>query len=227
MSLFIDDSLRKEYHRGRLLEAEAPADPLVLFQQWLDAAAAAGLREPNAMTLATAGADGRPSARVVLLKGVDARGFSFFTNYGSHKGRELAVNPWAALCFWWGDLERQVRIEGPVEKVSAAESDEYFHSRPLGSRLGAWVSKQSTVIPDRAVLEERLAQLQAEYADQHPERPPFWGGYRLAPEMIEFWQGGPIASTTACVIRLALMVCGCWNVCRRRSPGSGCVSRFW
>ena len=152
---------------------------------------AAGLREPNAMTLATAGADGRPSARVVLLKGVDPRGFSFFTNYGSRKGRELAVNPWAALCFWWGDLERQVRIEGPVEKVSAAESDEYFHSRPLGSRLGAWVSQQSTVIPDRAVLEERLAELQAEYADQHPERPPFWGGYRLAPAMIEFWQGGP------------------------------------
>jgi pyridoxamine 5'-phosphate oxidase len=191
VSLFIDDSLRKEYVRGRLLEADLDADPLVIFSQWLETAVAAGIREPNAMTLATVGADGHPAARVVLLKGADARGFTFFTNYGSRKGRELAVKPWAALCCWWSELERQVRIEGSVAKVSAAESDEYFHSRPLGSRLGAWVSQQSAVIPDRAVLEARLAELQAEYADHHPERPPFWGGYRLMPAVIEFWQGRP------------------------------------
>src|SRR5690606_7399856 len=149
-----------------------------------------GLYEPNAMTLATADAQGRPSARVVLLKGVDERGFSFFTNYASRKGRDLAASPWAALCSWWGPLERQVRVEGQVEKLSEAESDAYFQTRPFGSRLSAWVSPQSQVIPNRQVLEERLAQLEAEYAGQDPPRPAYWGGYRLIPSAFEFWQGG-------------------------------------
>lgn len=183
--------LRIDYRRGRLLEADASPDPFVTFHVWFNEARQAGLHEANAMTLATAGADGRPSARIVLLKGVDERGFCFFTNYASRKGQELAHNPWAALLFWWGPLERQIRIEGQVEMLSAAESDEYYHSRPKGARLGAWVSAQSQVIPNRAVLEERLAALEAEYADREPSRPPTWGGYRLVPTMLEFWQGGP------------------------------------
>lgn len=183
-------SLRVEYRRGRLLEAEADADPMVTFAAWFAEAQEAGVYEPNAMTLATADAAGRPSARVVLLKGVDARGFTFFTNYASRKGQELAANPWAALCFWWGPLERQVRVEGPVEPISAAESDDYYRSRPRGARLGAWASAQSQVISGRQVLEQRLAQLEAEYAGQEPPRPPYWGGYRLLPSAIEFWQGG-------------------------------------
>jgi pyridoxamine 5'-phosphate oxidase len=190
MSLYVGD-VRKDYVRGRLLESEVAADPLAVFAQWYQAAAGAiGIHEPNAMTLATATTDGRPAARMVLLKGFDERGFSFFTNYESRKGRDLAANPWAALVFWWEPLERQVRIEGRVEKLSAAESDDYFHSRPLGSRLGAWASDQSRVIPNREVLEHRLTQLQAEYMDTYPERPPFWGGYRVIPDLIEFWQGG-------------------------------------
>ncbi len=187
----IPSDIRKEYHQGRLLEAEVPATPLPLFEAWLRAAVEAGLREPNAMTLATATSAGKPAARVVLLKEVDARGFSFFTNYLSAKGEQIAANPQAALCFWWGQLERQVRVEGHVEQLSAAESDAYYQSRPLGSRLGAWVSAQSQVIPNRAVLEERLAELQVEYAGSTPERPPYWGGYVLIPQMVEFWQGGP------------------------------------
>ena len=182
--------LRKEYRRGALLESDAGPDPIDLFGVWLQAAVDNGVREPNAMTLATAAADGRPSARIVLLKSFDAKGFVWFTNYASRKGSELAANPYAALVFWWGDLERQVRIEGSVEQVSAAESDAYYASRPLGARLGAWVSAQSSVIASRAVLEERLADLGAHYAMQEPARPPFWGGYRLIPNAIEFWQGG-------------------------------------
>lgn len=184
------DNLRKEYRRGRLLESDMDPDPLVMFAQWYRTAVDSGIREPNAMTLATSGSNGRPSARVVLMKDFDARGFTFYTNYTSRKGRELEANPTAALCFWWGDLERQIRIEGRVEKVSAAESDEYYGSRPLGSRLGAHVSAQSRVIPNRDLLEERLAELQAEYADKPPVRPSYWGGYRLSPEVVEFWQGG-------------------------------------
>jgi pyridoxamine 5'-phosphate oxidase len=143
------------------------------------------------MTLATVGAEGRPSARVVLLRKLDERGFCFFTNYESRKGQELAQNPWAALLFWWGRLERQVRIEGQVERLSEAESDAYYHSRPKGSRLGAWASAQSQVIANRQVLEEKLAALEAEYAHTEPPRPSFWGGYRLVPTLFEFWQGGP------------------------------------
>jgi pyridoxamine 5'-phosphate oxidase len=190
MSLFAGD-VRKEYERGRLLEADVPGDPMALFEDWLREALEAGLREPNAMTLATADGAGRPSARVVLLKGFDARGFIFYTNYESRKGMEMAANPWAALCFWWGPLERQVRIEGRVEQVPAVESDEYYNSRPLGSRLGAHVSRQSQVIPGREILEARLAALEAEYAARQPQRPAFWGGYLLRPHAIEFWQGGP------------------------------------
>jgi pyridoxamine 5'-phosphate oxidase len=183
--------LRKEYERGRLLEKDAPPDPLALFGEWLGGAVQAGIREPNAMTLATATPNGLPSARVVLLKGFDAHGFTFFTNYLSRKGRELAANPHAALCFWWGPLERQVRVEGTVERLPPEESDAYYHSRPLGSRLGAHVSAQSSVIAGRAVLEERLAALEAQYAGQPPPRPDSWGGYLVVPTMIEFWQGGP------------------------------------
>ncbi len=183
--------IRKEYGADRLLESAMNPDPFVVFDEWLQEAIERGLREPNAMSLATVTPEGLPSVRVVLLKGVDPRGFTFFTNYESRKGRDLGANPVAALCFWWGALERQIRIEGPVEKLPAAESDEYYHSRPLGARLGAWASEQSRVIPDRAYLESRLNELQAEYADKHPERPPFWGGYRVIPDAFEFWQGGP------------------------------------
>ena len=187
----IPADIRKEYHQGRLLEADAPATPLPLFAGWLRAAVEAGLREPNAMTLATATPEGKPAARVVLLKDVDDKGFRFFTNYASAKGVEMAANPQVALCFWWGELERQVRVEGRVEKLSPAESDAYFNSRPPGSRLGAWVSAQSQVIANRDLLEERLAALQAEYAGRSPDRPPHWGGYLVVPTVIEFWQGGP------------------------------------
>lgn len=184
-------SFRKEYHLARLSEESAGFDPYALFSQWFEAAGTSGIHEPNAMVLATATPDGHPSARVVLMKGFDSRGFTFFTNYESHKGRELAVNPFAAIVFWWEPLERQVRIEGRVSKVTAAESDEYFYSRPLGSRIGAWVSQQSRVIPDRTALDQRYAETQAEYSESHPDRPPFWGGYRLMPATFEFWQGGP------------------------------------
>lgn len=184
------NEIRKEYQRGRLTEQEAGRDPFKLFEKWYQAAVAANLREPNAMTLATCTGDGQPSARVVLMKGFDREGFTFFTNYASRKGMELAQNPRAALVFWWGELERQVRIEGAVEQLTAAESDAYYQSRPLGARLGAWASRQSSVIAGREVLEQRLAELVAEYADRAPERPPFWGGYRVRPQVIEFWQGG-------------------------------------
>ncbi len=183
-------SLRVEYRRGRLSKTQAGDDPMATFAVWFAEAQEAGLYEPNAMTLATADAAGRPSARVVLLKGLDERGFCFFTNYASRKGHDLAVNPWAALCFWWGPLERQVRIEGQVEKLSAAESDAYFQSRPRGAQLGAWVSLQSQALPNRRILEERLAQLEAGTSGKEPARPHYWGGYRLVPCAFEFWQGG-------------------------------------
>ncbi len=183
--------MREEYRGVRLLEEEAGKDPLALFARWLADAMAAELHEPNAMTLATAGADGRPSARMVLLKGFDPRGFCFYTNYESRKGQDLAENPWAALVFWWGPLARPVRVEGRVEKLSAVESDTYFRTRPLGSRLSAWASPQSRVIPDRATLEAWLREVEERFAGQEPPRPPHWGGYRVIPQSIEFWQGGP------------------------------------
>jgi pyridoxamine 5'-phosphate oxidase len=184
-------ALRLDYRRGRLLESKVDPDPFVTFASWYQEAHDAETPEPNGMTLATVGADNRPSARIVLLRQLDDLGFCFFTNYESRKGQELAANPWAALLFWWSRLERQVRIEGQVERLTEAESDAYYHSRPKGSRLGAWVSAQSQVIPNRQVLEDQLAALEKEYAEEEPPRPPYWGGYRLVPALFEFWQGGP------------------------------------
>jgi pyridoxamine 5'-phosphate oxidase len=163
----------------------------VQFGRWFADAKAADLIEPNAMTLATADAGGRPSARMVLLKGFDQRGFVFYSNYGSRKAGELAGNPAAALVFWWPPLERQVRVEGGVERVTREESDAYFRTRPLGSRLGAWASEQSRVIVGRADLERRLEELEARFGDGAVPLPPFWGGYRVQPEVIEFWQHRP------------------------------------
>jgi pyridoxamine 5'-phosphate oxidase len=181
--------LRKEYTRAGLAESDVARDPTEQFRRWFDAALDAGLHEPNAMTVATATPEGRPSARVVLLKGFDGRGFVFYTNYEGRKGRELEENNRAALLFYWGELERQVRIEGTVSRVPKAESDAYYASRPLGSRLGAWASEQSRPAEGRDVLEMRLRELEREYEDRHVPRPPFWGGYRVEPEVVEFWQG--------------------------------------
>ena len=181
--------LRREYARAGLRESDAEEDPVEQFRRWFDEALAADLHEPNAMTLATATPDGRPSARVVLLKGFDERGFVFYTNYEGRKARELEVNPYCALVFYWGELERQVRVEGRVSRVPDGESDAYFEGRPRGSQLGAWVSEQSRPVRDRGPLEDRLRELVAEYEGREVPRPPFWGGYRVEPETIEFWQG--------------------------------------
>jgi len=181
--------LRKEYTRTGLNETDASPDPIAQFRRWFDEALAADLHEPNAMTLASATPDGRPSARVVLLKGFDERGFVFYTNYEGRKGRELENNPQCALVFYWGKLERQVRVEGRASRVSEEESEGYFGSRPRGSQLGAWVSEQSRPVESRDALEKRLRGLEAEYEGREVPRPQFWGGYRVEPEVIEFWQG--------------------------------------
>jgi len=181
-------ALRKSYERAELDESASAADPMQQFARWMDEALQAQLPEPNAMTVATVGADGRPSTRIVLIKGFDARGIVWYTNYDSRKGRELAVHPFAALQFHWVELERVVRIEGRVEKVSEAESDAYFASRPLDSRIGAWASPQSQVIPGRSVLVTNAAKYAAQFL-LSPPRPPHWGGFRLVPEAWEFWQG--------------------------------------
>jgi pyridoxamine 5'-phosphate oxidase len=182
--------LRKNYTFGQLSETDVPANPLPLFKLWFDQAVRAECPEPNSMTLATADKAGNPSARIVLLKGADENGFSFFTNYESQKGQDLAVRPQAALLFHWHELERQIRIQGVVERVSAAESDEYFHSRPFASRIGAWASPQSSAIPNREFLEEAEKRFKVELGDT-PPRPEHWGGYRLRPTEMEFWQGRP------------------------------------
>jgi pyridoxamine 5'-phosphate oxidase len=183
---------RKEYEQAALDEATVARDPIAQFAAWYDDAVAAGLSEPEAMTLATATPDGRPSARIVLLRGFDDRGFSFFTNYTSRKGAELEANPHAAVVFHWTALERQVRIEGRVERTTPSESDAYFQSRPSGSRIGAWSSPQSAVIRDRAALEDLYERFRAAHPDDTAiPRPDHWGGYRLTPERIEFWQGRP------------------------------------
>jgi pyridoxamine 5'-phosphate oxidase len=183
--------MRSEYTREGLAEADVDADPVVQFGHWFEQANSAGLLEPTAMTLATSAPDGRPSARMVLLRGFDQRGFVFYTNYESRKAAELAGNPRAALVFWWGELERQVRIEGRVERTTREESEAYFHSRPPGSQLSAAASPQSQVIDGRAVLERRVAAMATSQRDGQVPLPDFWGGYRLAPEVIEFWQGRP------------------------------------
>ncbi len=182
-------AIRRQYNRAGLSESDLAADPIAQFRRWFDGAVQAGVPEPNAMVLATADATGRPSARTVLLKGVDTRGFVFFTNYDSRKGRELAANPRAALVFFWPELERQVRVEGSVSRVSTEESDEYYRSRPRGSQLSAWASEQSRAVMGRDALETRLRRLEDEYEGCDVPRPAFWGGYRVEPEAIEFWQG--------------------------------------
>lgn len=182
--------LRTEYKKGALDEESADADPVRQFARWWDEVLQSKLPEPNAMTLATADRNGAPSARTVLLKGYDESGFVFFTNYESRKGRELADNPRAALLFFWAELERQVRIEGTVEKIAGPESDEYYRSRPLPSRIGAWASPQSEPISGKAWLMARAAEAGLKHG-LNPARPPHWGGYRLTPGDFEFWQGRP------------------------------------
>ena len=184
-------ALRESYERGVLEAADLPASPFELFETWFAEAQAADTREPNAMTLATASSGGVPSARVVLLKGVD-HGFCFYTNHESRKGRELDENPHAALVWWWPELERQVRVEGRVERVEAEAADAYYASRPKGSRLGAWASPQSRPVPDRRTLEALVAEIEDEYDGlEDVPRPGFWGGYRVVPDAVEFWQGRP------------------------------------
>jgi pyridoxamine 5'-phosphate oxidase len=182
--------LRTDYMKGALDEEHADPHPMRQFARWWDEATRSMLREANAMTLATAAVDGTPSARTVLLKGYDDDGFVFYTNYDSRKGRELAANPRAALLVFWAQLERQIRIEGTVERVAAAESDEYYRSRPLASRIGAWASPQSEPIPSKAWLMARAAEMGLRHG-LNPDRPPHWGGYRLRPVALEFWQGRP------------------------------------
>ncbi|MEH1831947.1 MAG: pyridoxamine 5'-phosphate oxidase [Nostoc sp.] len=207
--------LRKDYTLEGLSELEVNLNPFIQFKKWFDQALAAQLPEPNAMTIATATPDSKPSARMVLLKDFDERGFVLFTNYNSHKGQELAENPQAALVFWWAELERQVRISGYVEKVSETESDQYFHSRPANSRLGAWVSNQSQVIESREVLERRLQEFKSKYENQEIPRPPHWGGLRVIPTEIEFWQGRP--SRLHDRLLYSRLDNGTWNI-ERLSP---------
>ena len=181
--------LRREYARARLDEADVSHDPFVEFARWFAEAQEAQIKDPNAMTLATATAHGKPSARIVLLKAVDERGFVFFTDYRSRKGDELEANPRAALVFYWAELDRQVRITGGVSLTTREESERYFKTRPLGSRLGAWASHQSRVIPGRGALESDLREVESKFPDGDVPLPAYWGGYRVVPDAIEFWQG--------------------------------------
>ena len=183
--------IRREYQMQTLLEKDVDQDPFLQFNKWWDDAIKSELDEINAMTLATATVKGMPSARIVLLKSVSEDGFIFFTNYNSQKGKELFENPNACLVFFWKELERQIRITGKVKKVSAAESDEYFASRPEGSRIGAWASPQSSIIASREIIEGNIVMYQKQYADEKITRPPHWGGYIVMPSVIEFWQGRP------------------------------------
>jgi len=183
--------MRRDYAGPPLTESRVPGDPLVLFHRWLAAAVRTGLREPNAVTLATVDVRGRPRARMVLVKDADERGFTFYTNRSSAKGRELATHPHAALVAWWPPLHRSVRVEGRVRAVSAREADAYFATRPRGAQLGAWTSPQSRVLPSRAALDLAHARTRARFARGLVPRPPHWGGYRLRPRVIEFWQGRP------------------------------------
>jgi pyridoxamine 5'-phosphate oxidase len=185
------EKIRKDYHRDELKDDELESNPMVLFDKWFNAAAASGISELNAMILATATPDGKPSARMVLLKGFDDRGFTFYTNYDGRKAKELKTNPYAALLIFWKELERQIRIEGMVEKVPDAESDEYFNSRPLESKMSAIVSKQSQPVESRRYLEDLWVDFLKDNYDKDIHRPDYWGGFRVLPEIIEFWQGRP------------------------------------
>lgn len=183
--------IRKEYKLQTLDESDVQANAIQQFHKWWNEALMSEIEEVNAMTVATATSDGKPSARIILLKGYDETGFVFFSNYHSHKGKELEENPFASLVFFWKELERQVRINGTVEKTTAGESDLYFHSRPVESRIGAWASPQSKVIASREVIEENVTELQKSFAGKTIERPPHWGGYIVRPTVMEFWQGRP------------------------------------
>jgi pyridoxamine 5'-phosphate oxidase len=182
--------LRKDYSRASLSETDVLPHPIDQFSKWFGEAIAAQVPEANAMSVSTVGPNGRPSSRILLIKDIDDRGFTWFTNYDSRKGNELSQNPYACLLFYWIELERQVRIEGRVEPISAAESDAYFHSRPLKSRIGALASAQSRPVSNRETLEAQVAQIEKQYGE-HPPRPAHWGGYRLVPDYMEFWQGRP------------------------------------
>ncbi|MEQ9620252.1 MAG: pyridoxamine 5'-phosphate oxidase [Deltaproteobacteria bacterium] len=181
----------RQYGIFELLEEDLDPDPFKQFEIWFDAASKAEFVHPDAFTLATSSADGKPTARMLLLKGFDKNGFVFYTNSESRKGEELAANPYCAICFWWDRLERQVRIEGRVEKVPGSEADSYFAGRPRGSQIGAWASEQSSIIPDREYLEKRFREIEDEYRDREVPRPLYWNGYRLIPDSVEFWQGRP------------------------------------
>lgn len=202
--------IRKEYKQLSLNKEDVTAAPVDQFARWWTDATNSDIDEINAMTLATADAKGHPSARIVLLKGFDENGFVFFTNYNSHKGSDMEVNPFVSLVFFWKELERQVRIEGRVSKVSPEESDAYFNSRPEGSRIGAWASPQSSVIPSREVIEENVKGLEQKFAHTTIERPPHWGGYIVRPEIVEFWQGRP--SRLHDRIRYSRVETGGWKI---------------
>ena len=182
-------NLHRDYPDKQLLEKTVPREPFRLFHHWFHQAIQARLLDPNAMALSTVGLSGKPSARMVLLKGLDKKGFVFFTNYLSRKGKDLKIHPSASLLFFWPELGRQIRVEGKAVRVSAKESDEYFKSRPIGSQLSAWASHQSAVVPNREVLEKRMRELEKEFRNKPVPRPPHWGGYRVLPYLIEFWSG--------------------------------------
>ncbi|MEY4144169.1 MAG: hypothetical protein RLZZ335_21 [Bacteroidota bacterium] len=207
------NQLRMEYERDILLESNVPQNPFPLFEQWIGDAMNSGQPEPNAMHLSTVDADGMPSGRIVLLRGCDERGLTFYTNYNSDKGRHLEANPRAAATFFWPVNERQIRITGQVSRVDETESDAYFQSRPVGSRLGAWASAQSQPLPDRAALEKAMEAVSAQFPEPMPiPRPPYWGGYRLKPTAFEFWQGR--RSRLHDRIKYSIDESGAWNIVR-------------